>query len=111
MAQTVTSTKRTGRSESSVREVPIRPSITRVLEAIRRIGHSPEDAVLDIIDNSVANHATHVGIVISGHPGPVAVPAPPFSEVMACSAVHGSRMLSRSMRPRRLRPQSGTRAL
>lgn len=66
MAQTVTSTKRTGRSESSVREVPIRPRITRVLEAIRRIGHSPEDAVLDIIDNSVANHATHVGIVISG---------------------------------------------
>ncbi|MCC6909691.1 MAG: ATP-binding protein [Phycisphaerales bacterium] len=37
-----------------------------MLEAVRRIGHSPEDAILDLVDNSVQNHATIVGVVLSG---------------------------------------------
>jgi len=44
----------------------IRPSIPRLVDAIRRIGHSLEDMVLDISDNAIPAQASQVSIVFSG---------------------------------------------
>lgn len=46
--------------------VSLPPSIARVVNAIRRIGHSTEEAVMDIVDNSVAKHATQISVFFSG---------------------------------------------
>ena len=46
--------------------VSLKPNIARIVNAIRRIGHNPEEAIMDIVDNSVANHASQIGIVFSG---------------------------------------------
>lgn len=49
-----------------LQEENVVPSVARVVEAIRRIGHSPEDAIQDICDNSVQWQATRIDIFISG---------------------------------------------
>jgi hypothetical protein len=51
---------------SELQEEVVAPSIPRVVEAIRRIGHSPEDAIQDICDNSVQWQATQIDIYLSG---------------------------------------------
>ena len=47
-------------------EKAIRPSIPRLVDAIRRIGHSPTDAILDICDNAVQANASKIDIFVSG---------------------------------------------
>src|SRR2546425_6396546 len=47
-------------------ERTIPPSIPRLADAIRRIGHSLEDMVLDIGDNAIPAQASQVSIVFSG---------------------------------------------
>lgn len=51
---------------AQVHEEVVSPCISRVVDAIRRIGHSPTDAIQDICDNSVQWQASQISIVISG---------------------------------------------
>lgn len=51
---------------AQVQEEVVSPCISRVVDAIRRIGHSPEDAIQDICDNSVQWQGSQVSIFISG---------------------------------------------
>ncbi|MFF8284802.1 ATP-binding protein [Streptomyces albus] len=53
-------------SDAVVAEVPINPG--RVLRAIARIGYTPESAICDIVDNSVAANARRVAIVLERQP-------------------------------------------
>ncbi len=52
--------------QSELVEEIVSPSVSRVVEAIRRIGHSPEDAIQDICDNSVQWQATQIDVYLSG---------------------------------------------
>jgi len=51
---------------SELQEEVAHPNVCRVVEAIRRIGHSPEDAIQDICDNSVQWQTTQIDIYLSG---------------------------------------------
>jgi hypothetical protein len=52
--------------QSELQHEIVEPSVARVVEAIRRIGHSPEDAIQDICDNSVQWQASQIDIYLSG---------------------------------------------
>ncbi|MFY1677378.1 ATP-binding protein [Streptomyces sp. WMMC905] len=53
-------------TSAGVAEVPINPG--RILRAIARIGYTPESAICDIVDNSVAANAQRVAIKLEREP-------------------------------------------
>ncbi|MER6451400.1 ATP-binding protein [Streptomyces sp900105245] len=55
-----------GASKAGFTEVPINPG--RILRAIARIGYTPESAICDIVDNSVAANARRIAIKLEREP-------------------------------------------
>ncbi len=45
---------------------PLQPSIPRILDALRCIGHSLEDSIGDLVDNAVSAEASKISVYFSG---------------------------------------------
>ncbi|WP_157788345.1 ATP-binding protein [Bradyrhizobium japonicum] len=69
--QTATTTVRLLEEMARERLVEITPSAAALVESLRGLGYSPETALADLIDNSIAAHAANIEVSLDwndGHP-------------------------------------------